>query len=93
MKYIKGAISISVASATVGSLIVLATPIFFFANMKETNAIQDLRIATLEEDKREMKGDIKEIAQRQVEANQKLDALLLKQGLNPTAVTRKTNGN
>lgn len=72
----KGQIQIGLLLSGFALLASIAAPILYVGNIKETNAVQDNKLTTLEANYKEIKDDNKSI-------NKKIDALLWKQGINP----------
>ena len=72
----KGQIPISVLLSIAAFIGAIIAPTLYVGGIKEVNAVQDVRILTIEKTSEEIKTDVKEIRQG-------MNALLLKNGINP----------
>ena len=71
------------AVAGLGSMCAsIAAPILWVGGIKEVNAVQDVKIATVVERQIEFNENLKEV-------NAKLNALLIANGINPDRITNK----
>lgn len=75
----KGNVTIAMVTGIFGLIASVAVPIVWITSLKEVNAVQDNKISNVEK-------NYSELNDRLGGVNDKLDALLLKQGINPALV-------
>lgn len=75
----KGQIQIGILVSGFALLASIAAPILWVSNIKETNAVQDNKLANIEENYKEIKDDIKELRKG-------MNLLLIKNGINPEKI-------
>lgn len=74
-----GQISALALTGIFGLISSIAVPIFWVSDIRAINTVQDNNIKTLQDEKAEMKADIKELRRG-------MDALLIKNGINPDKI-------
>lgn len=78
-KQSRGQIQIGAVGVVVGLIASVGAPFLWAGDIKAKDAVQDVKILTLEETTKETKDNIKEV-------NKKIDALLWKNGINPEKI-------
>ena len=82
----KGQIQIGLLVSGFALLASIAAPILWVSDIKETNAVQENRLANSEKKFEEIKTEIKEIRSENKLLNDKIDALLWRQGIDPKTI-------
>ena len=81
MKYFndKGQLQLGLITGVFALIASVAAPILWVGNIKETAAVQENKITTLERNYNELRGDYKTL-------DAKINALLLKNNINPDKI-------
>lgn len=78
-----GAVTMGTLSGIIALIASIASPILWVGQIKETNAVQDSRLNTIDRETGELRSDVKEISRG-------MTALLIKNGINPNTLNDKT---
>lgn len=72
-------LSIPVLTGIIAFIAAIAAPILWVGDIKEVNAVQSNKIETLQQNHTELRNDSRLLGQ-------KIDALLVRQGINPLTI-------
>ena len=75
----KGQIQLGILGTIVALIAGIGTPFIWGGNIKAVNDVQNVKIQTLEQSTAETRGELKEL-------NKKLNALLIKSGIDPDKI-------